>query len=685
MRSPDDATGGTPATPPERTAEPRAPDEPSDPNASSDPGATPDAGVLVRARAVITRPLRRLNTRRRRRDDLQARFDRYSRAYFQRWLLLGAAIGVAAGLVMALFYLAIHVATLLLLGAVAGFIPPEPAGEGATIFTPAARPWLLPVVTGLGGLLAGLLVYHVAPETESGGTDNVLEAFHERNGMIRTRVAPVKLIASAITIGSGGSAGREGAAAQIMASVGSWLAQALRLDEHDRRIAVVAGMGAGIGTIFRAPFAGAIFGAEVLYKRDFEADAIFPTFIASVVGYTVFGVIVGWEPIFGSRPDFGFHDPRSLGGFLLLGILAGAVGLLFERAMDATKRGFAWLRLPRALKPAIGGVLVGLIGIYLPESLGMGYGFMQFAVNNDYATMGGLTLALLVFAKIATTSLTLGSGGSGGDVAPAMVAGGFMGGAIWAGLHAYAPALVVGTQPGAFVLVGMAAFFGGISKTPLAMILMVTEMSGELSLIAPAMLATMAAYVMTGDASVYHWQKATRLDSPAHRDDYALAMMRRVTVREALEPAMTAPVMTTATPETTAAELRAILRERQVNSAPVIADGRLAGLVTARDLLRARRRAQRQGVDENGLPARELMTRRLVYVSPDESLYTAWLRMTSRGLRQLAVVDDSAARGFLGVVTLTTIREIWRQPLAGVAATRDMTPGEPLAITDEMS
>lgn len=629
----------------------------------------PADAALARARAVITRPLRRLNRRlrpawarrrRRRRDELQAQFSRYSRAYFQRWLLIGAAIGVAAGLVMALFYYAIHLATAML-GAIAGFIPPDPAGEGATVFTPIARPWLLPVVVGLGGLIVGLIVYNIAPETERGGTDSVLRAFHEGGGMIRKRVAPVKLFVTAITIGSGGSAGREGAAAQIMAGIGSWLAQTLRLDEHDRRIATVAGMGAGIGTIFRAPFAGAIFGAEVLYKRDFEADAIFPTFIASAVGYAVFGTIVGWQPVFGAQTDLGFHDPRSLIGFLILGVLAGALGLLFEAAMKGVTAAFVRLRMPRALKPAIGGVLVGLIGVYLPESLGMGYGFIQFAVNNNFVAMGGLTLALLVFAKIATTSLTLGSGGSGGDVAPAMVVGGFMGGAVWSGLHAVAPALVAGVQPGAFVLVGMAAFFGGISKTPLAMILMVIEMSGELSLIAPAMLATMVAYVLTGDISVYHWQKATRLDSPAHRDDEALAMLRRVTVRETLAAVGGAPPPVVAS-DAPLSLARDALRHSGAAAGLARQDGRIAGIFTLSDL----NRATSAGGQE---PAQvgQIISRAVVTAYPDETLYAAWLRMTRRRVRRVLVVERGRAGRRLGLLTQDEVRQALR-PLRGAGS-----------------
>lgn len=659
---------------------------PDDETGGAGQGPTGPGAALARVRMALSRALRRLRRqlrpvtirrlpswrRRPKRDEIQAQFSRYTRAYFQRWLFLGAVIGVAAGLVMALFYSAIDLATHLLLGLIAGDVPPQPAGEGATVLTPIAHPWLLPLVTGLGGLIVGVMVYTLAPETARGGTDDVLASFHHRNGMIRKRVAPIKLIASAITIGSGGSAGREGAAAQIMAGIGSWLAQTLNLDEHDRRIAAVAGMGAGIGTIFRAPFAGAIFGAEVLYKRDFEADAIFPTFIAAVVGYTVFGVIVGWQPIFGSHTDFGFHDPRSLVGFLALGVLAGVVGLIFEATMEGVTRAFNRLPISRLLKPALGGVLVGLIGIYLPASLGMGYGFVQFSVNNDYTTLSGLLLALLVFAKIATTSLTLGSGGSGGDVAPAMVAGGFMGGALWAGLHYAAPPLVANISPGAFVLVGMAAFFGGISKTPLAMILMVTEMSGDLSLIAPAMLATMVAYVITGDKSVYHAQPATRIDSPAHRDDYALPLMQRVSVRETLDAVggATPPVLASDTPLKPAAEA---LRQSGAPAALAREDGRIIGVFTLSDIARV------APDDLDTMRVGQVISRQIVSAYPDETLYAAWLRMTRRGMRQIVVVERGRSSKRVGLLSLEQVRQVLRlqrlvpraSTAAGVGATGD--------------
>ncbi len=299
-----------------------------------------------------------------------------------------------------------------------------------------------------------------------------------------------------------------------------------------------------------------------------------------------------------------------------------------------------------------------------PQALGMGYGYVQFGVYGDFVTISAWLMLALAFIKIVTTSLTIGSGGSGGVFGPGMVIGGFLGGAIWSGIHTVAPWALGSTPAGAFVVVGMGAFFGGIAKAPLAVILMVAEMTGEYSLIVPAMLATMVAYLITGENSIYESQVDTRLDSPAHKDDYALPLLQSMTVRQAMEAGMGATNVTTTTPETPLTDLRAILRQHQVNSVPVVTNGRLTGLVTVTDMTRARRRARRNGSDENALLARDVMARRIAYVTPGESLYTAWLRMTRRGFRQLAVVDSADSRQFLGMVTLKTIGRLLRQPIA---------------------
>ncbi len=591
-----------------------------------------------------------------------AHWNRASRAYFQRWLVIGALIGVVAGLGSILFYAAIAFCTHLFLGLGAGFTPPSPAGEGVTRIQPIARPWLLPVITTLGGLLCGLIVYTLAPEAEGHGTDAAIESFHRHGGQIRARIPLIKLLASAITIGSGGSAGREGPTAQIAAGFGSWLSDLLHLDEHDRRIAMAAGVGAGIGAIFKAPFGGALLSGEILYKRDFEAEALFPAFIASVVGFSIYGAWAGWTPIFGRGGQFSFTDPQSLLGFLALGIICGLVGLLYPKILYGLRDFFHKIRIPNQLKPAIGGLLVGLIGLAFPQALGMGYGEVQFAINGNFLILSAWLMLALVFVKIVTTALTIGSGGSGGVFGPGMVIGGLLGGALWSGLHAWAPWMLGNTPAGAFAVVGMGAFFGGVGKAPLAVILMVAEMTGEFSLIVPAMLATMVAYLITGETSIYESQVDTRLDSPAHKRDYALPLLQSLTVRQALEPGQA-----TAGPNATVAAMSGLLRAHEVASIPIVQDGRLIGLVTATDLARV------PSSDTAVTRARQIMSRRVVRANPDESLYDAWLRMTQRGLRQLAVVERGETQRVIGIVTLKAIGRLLRQPFATPSRATEMS------------
>ncbi len=584
---------------------------------------------------------------------LLAGFDRYSRAYFQRWLVLGALIGIVSGVGAIAFASAIAFCTNVLLSGIAGFTPPVPAGEGTTAITAIGRRWLIPVVTTLGGLLTGLIVYTLAPEAEGHGTDAAIEAFHEKGGHIRSRIPLVKLVASAITIGSGGSAGREGPTAQISAGFGSWLGDLLHLDEHDRRIAVAAGIGSGIGAIFKAPFGGAVLSAEVLYKRDFEVDALFPSFIASAVGFAIYGAWAGWTPVFGPGADYQFTRVSSLLGYLILGVCAGLTGILYPKVLYGVRDLFRRIHIPNHVKPAIAGLLVGLIGLLFPQALGMGYGYVQFSINSDFVHITAWVMAIMVFVKIVTTSLTIGSGGSGGVFGPGMVIGGFLGGALWAGMHAVAPWLVTGTNAGAFAVVGMGALFGGVAKAPLAVILMVAEMTGEYALITPAMLATMVAYLITGEISIYENQVQTRLDSPAHRNDYALPLLQSLTVREAMISGITG-ALATATPDTPVDVLSKLFRERHVASIPIIDQGRLVGLVTATDLARV------EPATAEVSRARQVMSRLVIRAFPDESLYQAWLRMSRRGLRQLAVVDREDPERLLGMVTASTIAQVLR-------------------------
>jgi CIC family chloride channel protein len=281
----------------------------------------------------------------------------------------------------------------------------------------------------------------------------------------------------------------------------------------------------------------------------------------------------------------------------------------------------------------------------------MGYGYVQFSINGDFVHLAVWLMALLVFVKIVTTSLTIGSGGSGGVFGPGMVIGGFLGASLWAVLHTLVPGLVAGTNAGAFAVVGMGAFFGGVAKAPLAVILMVAEMTGDYALIVPAMLATMVAYLVTGQTRIYEGQVLTRLDSPAHKNDFALPLLQTLTVGEVITAGPSA-ALATAPPTTSVNELSRLLRERRVSSIPILDEGHVVGIVTGVDLGRV------APAEAPYTEARQIMSRDVMRAYPEESLYEAWLRMSQRGLRQLVVVDPSDPTRLLGMLTTELIGQV---------------------------
>ena len=554
--------------------------------------------------------------------------------------MLGTAIGLIAGLGAVIFARAITLATDLLLGTIAGYVPPGPFGEGEPIVRAATRPWLIPIVTALGGLVSGIIVFTLAPEAEGHGTDAAIHAIHHTGGRLRARVAPVKLVASAITIGSGGSGGREGPAAQISATFGSILATWLGLSAQDRRIAVAAGMGAGIGAIFRAPLGGAVMSAEILYLHDLEVEALIPGLIASIVGYSVFGALEGWEPIFGAQPGLAFENPITLGYYALLGIVCGVVGLLYARSFYAVEAAFHRLHLPRWLKPALGGLLVGLIGLVVAGAIHTGYGWVQIAMSPALRTLPLWLVLVLPFAKILATSLSIGSGGSGGIFGPGMVIGAFVGAAFWRVGHGFLPALP--KSPAPFVIVGMIALFGGIAHAPLAMMLMVGEMTGNLTLLAPAMIAVALSTALVGDATIYRSQLPDRGSAPAHRVRLSFPLLSSLRVRDAMRrlaapreitPGHSNGDLLPISPDVPLDEALARLSESPAAVATVVEAGSPIGRLDARDIVTAYRAALSRSV------------RRTQRLGPESELLEAQLDtsspLTGRMLQEVAFPADT--------------------------------------------
>jgi H+/Cl- antiporter ClcA/CBS domain-containing protein len=581
--------------------------------------------------------------------------------YLPKWIVLGAVIGVIAGLGAVVFYEALQLATHFFLGYLAGYHAPNPAGEGGgTGDATYARPWAIPLVPVAGALLAGFLVFTWAPEAEGHGTDAAIDAVHKNPRGIRVRAVVIKIVASALTIGSGGSGGREGPTAQISAGFGSLLARVLDLSPEDGRIAVSIGIGSGIGAIFSAPLGGAVLAADIVYRDDFEAEALLPGLFSSVVAWAVFGAFFGYQPLF-AMPSYHFTDPLQLVWFAVLGIVAGFLGLLYSKSFYGLTALSKRLPFTRKLRPAVGAVCVGLIALALPQVLGTGYGWIQEGLSGQLSSLPLIIVIALPFARILATSLSIGTGGSGGVFGPGMVIGAFTGLAVWRILEPVAPA--VGSSPAPYIAIGMMALFGGIARAPLANILMVAQMTGNIEIIGPAMVAVALStfIVRRFDDSIYRSQLRTRADSAASQLRAGLTLIDVMPVSEAAVPP---PVLLRA--GTAARAGLKALRAAGVLGAPVAdADGIYLGTVTRDHLSGALEADPEAAVDGSVDPAAGT-------VADSADLGAAIDALTLSGGQWVTVTDGQ--RRVTGVLTAGAVVRAYRRAQGSAALNPVQTP-----------
>jgi CIC family chloride channel protein len=582
-----------------------------------------------------------------------------SQARLLGWSLL---VGTVSGLGAVLFFSACQIVVHFSLDAVAGYRPQPPGGEAPLLSETSTsfRPWLLLIIPTVGGILSGWIVYTFAPEAEGHGTDAAIAAYHRHQGQIRPRVPLVKIIASALTLGTGGSGGREGPIAQIGAGFGSYLGNLLRLRPTERRILMAAGMGAGVAAIFRAPLAGALFAAEVLYwSPDFESDVIIPAALSSTIAYCTFGLVFGWEPLFSLPPELlaalTFTNPLSLVPYLFLALFLVILAMLYTRTFYGLTYLFHHLRIPPHFKPALGAFLTGALGLILYLSLGreksvlavlsFGYGILQEALSSSADAQPSLFFALVLLAvalgKIVTTGLTIGSGGSGGVFGPSMVIGGCGGGALGILLHQLWPALV--PHPASFVIVGMAGFFAAAAKTPFSTLVIVSEMTGGYSLLLPTLWVCTLAFLLSDEQSIYCSQVESRSRSPAHQGDYIREVLAGLFVRPFVTPLQEIPPLHPG-------DRLPVVLDRLSRSAyqalPVTDDeNRLIGVVSLEEVHLASRSADLRPL----ILATDLMRTDITPLRPDDRLDRALELFVENDLLALPVVDSQADQRVLGM------------------------------------
>ncbi|MFO7967440.1 MAG: chloride channel protein [Archaeoglobaceae archaeon] len=496
--------------------------------------------------------------------------------------------------------------------------------------------WSVPyyILPPIGALIAGIIVYKIAPEAAGAGENAAIEAFHTKTGHIRARVAVIKLVATSFIVGSGGSAGREGPLGQISSSIASWFSTKLNLGEKDRRTLIVCGIAAGVGSIFKAPLGGALFATEVLYKRDHEVGVLIYSFISSLTAFMVFGSVYGLDAIFETQMVSLGH-PIFIASYVVLGVFASIVGLAFIKSLNIVNHHFDRFSIPNYLKPALGGLFMGIVAYFSPQSIGVGYEWIQDMIFSELTLT---VILILLVGKILATSFTIGSGGSGGLFGPSLVIGAAVGALFAEVFSLFFPQFGLYE---AFVLGGMAAFITAVAKTPISAIILMVEIANSYQLLPGLMVAVIVAYILTGKESIYPAQVESRLQSPALRGELTINVLEDIPVRNA----MTGEDIIFFKSDQKVSEVLSVIERTGHIGFPVIDKGRLVGVITFEDV-------EKVEVEERDkVPVSEVMTEKIISAYPDDNLESCLQKLVANDIGRILVVERDDPTKLAGLVT----------------------------------
>lgn len=542
-------------------------------------------------------------------------------------IALIASVGVLSGLGAVLFRWMIEFFTTHV------FFSNNPQDPYNTAFNSLGHVYIL-IVPAVGGLIVGLIIYFFAREAKGHGVPEVMIAVNSHSGRIRTRVAAIKALASSICIGSGGSVGREGPIVQIGSALGSSIGQWFNLNEGWVKLLVACGAAGGISATFNAPIAGVFFAQELILRR-FTSLYFLAIVFSAIIASAIASAFWGNSPTFTHIPEYVWSSGWELPLYILLGIAAAFVARGFVTALYRSEDIFNMLRLPEYVKPALGGLAVGCIGLFYPQVFGVGYEAVESAILGNFAV--GVLIAICVL-KIIATSFTIGSGGSGGVFAPSLFIGAMFGSAFGRGAHVLFPSTA--TEPGAYGLVGMAAVFAAAAHAPITAILILFEMTRDYMIILPLMLAVVT---------------STYLARKMSRDSIYTLKLRRRGIRlfrgemDPLQFVTVGEVMTrnfpAVSPETPIAELAKKLERTGHHGFPVTDDeGHLYGVVTLSDLEEGLKN------ENEDLRVKDIATTNPTTVYPDQSIRDILLRLGTMDVGRIPVVARDDPTRLLGVL-----------------------------------
>jgi len=497
-------------------------------------------------------------------------------------------------------------------------------------------------VPAIGGLIVGPLVYKYAPETKGHGVPEVIESIKLHKGYMRKRVAVFKMLASSVTIGSGGSAGKEGAIAQIGAAFGSLLGDILKLGGRERKLLVVSGLSAGIAGTFNAPLGGALFGLEVIMGELALVNAI-AIILAAAVGTAVVELYYGISPPFQAPPTLTFSNPIELIFYLILGLFFGFLSVLWVKLFYWIEDFYDKSRIFPYFRLAVGGLVTGVTGFMFIEYgiLGPGYEGINLVLLGK---IGLVTLVILGTLKMIATANTVGSGGSGGIFSPSLFIGAMYGGALGLIFHSLFPGII--NEPFTYALVGMGALFAAAAHAPLTMIIMIPEMTQDYSLLLPMMIACSTSYIISKtileNKNIYTLKlirRGVRLFVPRDLSVFEMLKVNEFMTKEVI----------IVEPEQRLSEVHELIRQTHHDCYPVVENGRIIGVISSDEILNAPLHMLPK------ITVRDAMRKKFNYIYEDESLLKAIELMRTSDTGKIIVITRSNPAKVVGIITKTDI------------------------------
>lgn len=500
--------------------------------------------------------------------------------------------------------------------------------------------WAIPLSISVGGLLTGLFLWWRSNDLNPGGVSGVITSVFAQHGLIHGRVALIRMISAALTIGSGGSAGREGPIVQIGASLGSKFAQILRLSEHNTVILLACGVAAGISSAFNAPIAGIFFALEIILAR-FTYHSFGLIVLSSVTSCVATRLLVGDLAEF-SVPIYVLQSSWEMVLCLGLGLISALVGVAFTRSLALSEKIFGKIKCPVWFKPAVGGLFCGVIAVFYPQIMASGYAVMNEAMN------GHLTLTLmfaLVIAKIVGTSLILGSGGAGGDLAPSLFIGCMLGGVYGCFVNYLFPTSTVAA--GAYALIGMATVFAAAARAPLTAVFMIFETTTNYYMLMPILAASVVAALFASvldKESLYTLKLSRSVLDMQQGSGVLISPLEKINVSEVISPNFTS-----ISPDTSVHEAIAKLKETGYALLAVIdKKGNFCGQIDRRDIIYWRMR--RSGHDTKSTCVKEIMRTDVEFVTPNDSLAAAVHLMCRCRCGCLPVLESSRSHKLVAML-----------------------------------